>query len=117
MTDKRFAIQMLPAPVVKEADDNNVLHVNKFHGVVPALPEAALGDTITLIMYDSDNAKQWSHFVVLDSSSIGKPIPFAIPKTHFEKMLEDKKNAVLQYSLEKGGVQKLSIQKVIELKD
>ncbi|MCP1474423.1 hypothetical protein ABIA54_001489 [Pseudomonas sp. EB276 TE3739] len=117
MTDKRFAIQMLPAPVVKEAD-NNVLHVKNFHGVVPAVQEAAPGDTITLILYDSDKTRKWSDSVALTAISVGKPIPFAISKTHFEEMLTAKKNAVLQYSLQTmEGVQKLSIEQLIELKD
>lgn len=44
MTDKRFAIQMLPAPVLNEAI-NDVLYVHNLidpaHGVVPAPQEAA----------------------------------------------------------------------------
>jgi hypothetical protein len=120
MTDKRFAIQMLPAPVLKEAI-NNVLHVHSLvdpaHGIVPASQEAASGDRITLNVYDSDGAEQWSHSVVLTAISAGKPVKFAIPKALFEKMLKAGKNAGLQYSIERAGNQKLSIQLVIELKD
>lgn len=88
MTDKRFATQMLPAPVLEEAI-NNVLHVPSLvgpaHGIVPASQEAASGDTITLNVYDSDGAEQWSHSVVLTESSAGKPVELTIPKALFEK--------------------------------
>ncbi|MCF5700645.1 hypothetical protein [Pseudomonas syringae] len=120
MTDKRFAIQMLPAPVLKEAIDD-VLYVHNLidpaHGVVPALQEAAAGDKITLKVYDSDGAEEWSGSVELTSISAGKPVELAIPKAPFEKMLKAGKNAVLQYSLERAGTQKLSMQLVIELKN
>lgn len=120
MTDKRFAIQMLPAPALKEAI-NGVLYLHNLvdpaHGVVPVPQEAALGDKITLNVYDSDGAEQWSQSVVLNSISAGKPVEFAIPKAPFEKMLKDGKNAGLQYSIERSGNQKLSMQLVIELKD
>jgi hypothetical protein len=120
MTDKRFAIQMLPSPAVKEAI-NDVLYVHNLvdhaHGIVPAPQEAAPGDTVTLNMYDSDGAKQWSHSVVLTAISAGKPVELAIPKALFENMLKAGKNAGLQYSLESAGSQKVSMQLVIELKD
>lgn len=120
MTDKSFAIQMLPAPVLKEAIDD-VLYVHNLidpaHGVVPALQEAAAGDKITLKVSDSDGAEKWSDSVELTSISAGKPVELAIPKAPFEKMLKAGKDARLQYSLEHVGVQKHSIQRVIEVKD
>jgi hypothetical protein len=120
MTDKRYATQMLPAPVLKEAIDD-VLYVHNLidpaHGIVPALQEAAAGDRITLNVYDSDDAEQWSYTVVLTAISAGKPAEFKIPKAPFEKMLKAGKNARLQYSIERGGTQKHSMQLVIELKD
>ncbi|VVQ28191.1 hypothetical protein [Pseudomonas fluorescens] len=120
MTDKRFAIQMLPAPVLKEAI-NDVLYVHNLidpaHGVVPALQEAAAGDKITLKVYDSDGAEEWSGSVELTSISAGKPVELAIPKAPFEKMLKAGKNAGLQYYIERAGTQKHSMQRVIELKD
>ncbi|MFI8226900.1 hypothetical protein [Pseudomonas sp. NPDC085632] len=118
--NKSFAIQMLPAPVLKEAI-NDVLHVHDLvgpaHGEVPALQEAASGDRITLKVYDPEGAEQWSDSVVLTPISAGKPVEFAIPKAQFEKMLNAGQNAKLQYSLEHAGDQKLSMQLVIELKD
>lgn len=120
MTDKRFAIQMLPAPVLKEAI-NDVLYVHNLvdpaHGIVPAPPEAASEDRITLNLCDSDGTEPWSHSVVLTAISAGKPVEFAIPKAPFENMLKAGKNAVLQYSLESAGSQKVSMQLVIVLKD
>jgi hypothetical protein len=120
MTDKRFAIQMLPPPVLKEAIDD-VLYVHSLidpgHGVVPALQEAVAGDRITLKVYDSDGAEEWSDSVELTSISAGKPVELAIPKAPFEKMLNAGKNAGLQYLIERAGNQKCSMQLVIELKD
>jgi hypothetical protein len=120
MTDKRFAIQMLPAPVLKEAI-NNVLHVHSLvdpaHGIVPASQEAASGDRITLNVYDSDGAEQWSHSVVLTAISAGKPVEFAVPKALFEKMLKAGKNARLQYSNDRAGNLQQSLPLEITLKD
>jgi hypothetical protein len=120
MTDKRSAIQMLPAPVLNEAVEG-ILYVHNLigpaHGVVPALQEAAAGDKITLKVYDSDGAEEWSGSVELTSTSAGKPVELAIPKAPFEKMLKAGKNAGLQYSIKRAGNQKLSVQLVIELKD
>lgn len=119
MTDKRFAIQMLPAPVLEEAI-NNVLHVPSLvgpaHGIVPASQEAASEDTITLNVYDSDGAEQWSHSVVLTESSAGKPVEFAIPKALFEKMLNAGMNARLQYSNDRAGNVRQSLPLEITLK-
>ncbi|MBC3777438.1 hypothetical protein [Pseudomonas sp. SWRI99] len=120
MTDKRFAIQMLPAPVLKEAIDD-VLYVHNLidpaHGVVPALQEAAAGDKITLKVYDSDGAEEWSGSVELTSISAGKPVELAIPKTPFEKMLNAGKNARLQYSNDRAGNVRQSLPLEITLKD
>jgi hypothetical protein len=120
MTDKRFAIQMLPAPALEEAIDN-VLHVHSLvdpaHGIVPAFQEAAAGDTITLKVYDSDGTEQWSHSVELTASSAGKPVEFAIPKALFEKMLNAGMNARLQYSNDRAGNVRQSLPLEITLKD
>lgn len=120
MTDKRLAIQMLPAPVLKEAI-NNVLHVHSLvdpaHGIVPASQEAASGDKITLKVYDSDGAEEWSGFVDLTPISAGKPVEFAIPKARFEKMLNAGKNARLQYSNDRAGNVRQSLPLEITLKD
>jgi hypothetical protein len=120
MIDKRFAIQMLPTPRLKEAI-NDVLYVHNLidpaHGVVDALQEAAEEDIITLKVYDSDGAEEWSGSVKLTSISIGKPVQLAIPKARFEKMLNAGKNARLQYFVDRAGNVRQSIPLEITLED
>jgi len=120
MKDKSFAVTMLPAPSLKEAI-NGVLYVHNLideaHGEVPVLPNAVPGDTIKLTVSNSDGFLEWETKIVLTAITIGKPIVLPIPKTTFERMLNAETNAVLQYSLESAGNQKLSMQLLIELKD
>jgi len=120
MKDKSFAVTRLPAPSLKEAV-NGVLYVHNLidsaHGEVRELPNAASGDTIKLTVSNSDGSLEWDTETVLTDITVGKPIVLPIPKATFEKMLNAETNAVLQYSLESGGNQKLSMQLSVELKD
>ncbi|PKA69321.1 MULTISPECIES: hypothetical protein [Pseudomonas] len=121
MTNKSFAITMLPAPLLIEANDG-VLYVHNLvdpaHGEVPVYPGAAKGDAITLTVSNSDGINEWEGKEVLSSATIEKPILFKIPKAPFEKMLDAKKSAVLQYSVKHAnGNQAASFQTPIELKN
>ncbi|WP_460154303.1 hypothetical protein [Pseudomonas sp. S3_G06] len=119
MTDKRYAIQTLPPPVLKEAL-GGVLYVHNLidpaHGLVPVPEAAAQGDIVTLTVSNSNDAEQWSNSVPLPSPPLRPQLEFNIPKAVFEKMLSAETDATLKYSIERSGNALVSEPLKIELK-
>ncbi|WP_434592366.1 hypothetical protein J3Q09_23355 [Pseudomonas sp. R4-83] len=94
----------LPAPKLTEAS-NGTLSVSTIkdptEAVVPLYAEASAGDQVKLMLVIGD--KQWDYVKALTYADLGKDIPFAIEKAHFEKGLSAAADARLRYSVSKQG--------------